>query len=313
MRVFIDTSYYLCFVNKPTEELGSFNEFKKLVPEKVELILPQVTQEEFVRKLSSVVITFIDLPKNPPMNVSYASVDKETQEKIKKLHIEYRKELTKLKNHYSKSIDEYGNKLLKDYKELAKKTPETSALVKRAHNRKLKGNPPGKKNHIGDELVWETLLKYCGDDDISIISKDPDWRDERDKNNLKIHPFLEYEWKNITKKNIVLYNSLGKFINDFTGEKKIPEREIQSEKQSATPLTYRGDEDRGFVFFTPQNLGVVSPISTPSVSQWQPVTVVGGSETDRLVQCYSCGRWVKTSDYYGFTPKGFACRFCEET
>lgn len=310
MRVFIDTSYYLSFVDKPTEELGSFNEFKKLVPEKVELIFPQVTQEEFIRKLSKVVITFIDLPKNPPMNVSYANVDQETREKIEKLHKEYRKELTKLKSHYSKSIEEYGNRLLGDYRELARKTPETSALIKSAHNRKLKGNPPGKKNHIGDELAWETILKYCSDDDISIISKDPDWKDERDKNNFKVHPFLEYEWKNKTKKNVILYNSLGKFINDFTGEKRIPEKEIKSEKQSGTPLTYRGDQDSGPIFFTSPYLGVVSPISTPSIDQWQPITVVGG---DERIQCYSCGRWINRNDYYGFTPKGFGCKFCAET
>lgn len=47
-----------------------------------------------------------------------------------------------------------------------------------------------------------------------------------------------------------------------------------------------------------------------SLAPWQPVTVVGGSE---MVQCYSCGKWVNRKDYYGFTPKGYACKFCEET
>jgi predicted nucleic acid-binding protein len=49
----------------------------------------------------------------------------------------------------------------------------TPAIVDRAHQRKLIGNPPKseRKNTIGDELIWEMLLADTGDD-LILVTRD---------------------------------------------------------------------------------------------------------------------------------------------
>jgi len=185
--------------------------------------------------------------------------------------------------------------------------------LKKAYYRKIKGDPPGKKDHVGDELVWEMLLQYCKDkdNDLSIVTQDLRWQEMMpDSEDKALSIILEEEWGNSSRGKISLFSTVGEFINEFTGKRKVSREEIALEKQSGIPLVYRGDDKKRATIFTPPNLGVVSPISTPTIVQWQPGTVVDSSE---MMQCYSCGRWIDRNDYYGFTPKGYACKFCEET
>lgn len=306
--LFIDANIYLHFIRPSNENIKSLDELEKLVNDKqILLIFPKITKNEFLRNISFIALNhqkIIDERVPPTPNLKEPEILE-----VYKTHIESLKRLSSL---YLQSVKSLRQRIIKLQK-LGEELNETEGVLRKAYYRKIKGDPPGKKDHIGDELVWEMLIQYCKDKDydLSIVTQDLRWGEiMSDSEDKTLSLILKEEWESATKGKISIFKTIGDFINDFTGKKKIPKEDIELEKQGGIPLVYRGDVDKGITFFTPTNLGVVSPISTPSVSQWQPVTVFGGTET---VQCYSCGRWVQRSDYYGFTPKGYGCKFCAET
>lgn len=303
MRVFIDANYYLKFIDKPLEKSESFEELENLLKDeeskRVDLIFPKITREEFVRNALSAKVDFINLPEKPPLEVSFTVVDKETKEKINNLHKEYRRELEKLRKHYRESIEEYVTKLLIKFQKLAIDTPETEDLIIKAHHRKIKGNPPGKKNHIGDELVWEIILKLCVDDDLTIISGDSDWRDKRYLDEIRLHPFLEKEWKLHSKREILLQQTLGDFINKLTGKETISKKDIEKEKEESRRPSILDE------YTVPVSLISVSgthpPISDGSVlgSQQLGSAQLGGSIiADYSPRCPECGNPLDLPNIY---------------
>jgi hypothetical protein len=237
MRVFIDSTVYLHFIRASKEKLDSLDNLEGLIAEeKVELIFPKITQEEVLRNMLEVPKQYcktIDnqLPKEP----SYAvSVDKQTRDKIKRLHAGYSEELKKLKGRYLESVSSLRERIFGVFKPKSIVPNETDGLTKTAFYRKLKGNPPGKGKRIGDELAWELLLEYCGEKDLFIVASDPDWSDPN--NREKLHPLLEEEWLSKSNKKIRLFTTLGQFINSFTKEKRISKEEIEQEKKSTDIL-----------------------------------------------------------------------------
>ena len=74
-------------------------------------------------------------------------------------------------------------------------TPTTGDIFNSAHQRFLKGNPPGKKKStIGDEINWEFLLaSVTNKEDLHLISADGDYCS--DVNSDMVSMFLEKEWK----------------------------------------------------------------------------------------------------------------------
>ncbi len=68
----------------------------------------------------------------------------------------------------------------------------TGEALARAHERKARGNPPGKqKDPVGDELSWEMLLEeYDGTQRVWIVSHDGDFFIDLGNGKLELHPIL---------------------------------------------------------------------------------------------------------------------------
>lgn len=309
--LFIDANIYLHFIRTSNENMESLDELEKLINAKeIQLIFPKITRNEFLRHISLIALNFKKLIDEKVPSAPNLKEPKIIE--VYKLHIKNIRELSSLYLQSVKSLRQRITKL--QLSKLVEQLNETEDALKRAYYRKMKGDPPGKTGHIGDELVWEMLIEYCQGKnyDLSIITQDQGWKELMPESKNKIlSPILEEEWKSISKGKIAVFNTIGEFINDFTGKQKISKEDIDLEKNIGIPMVYSGDQYFGPTFFTPPTFGAVSNISTPSVDQWQPITVAGG--TQGLIQCYSCGRWVKPGEYYGFTANGFACKFCAET
>lgn len=313
MRVFVDSGVYMDYLQGKGVRLHILRTFEELLAErKFKLIFPNTTKEEIYK---GILIDRARYSKNQfgeltmpavPAGVEESERYKQAQELLNK----YNEKLEEVRQESLTAVDDILQNHIEKLMENADNIQEDQSILEGAQARRLKNNPPGKSvDPLGDEIVWELLLQKCTDENLVIIVHDGDWK-YVDRNKTQLHPFLQKEWdRKNTGNKIELFSSLAPFIKSIAPG-KVTKKDIESEKQSAIPLTYRADEDKGFIFFTPQNLGAVSPTSTPSISQWQPITVVGSAG---LVQCYSCGRWVNRGDYYGFTPKGYACKFCVET
>src|SRR5216684_2013215 len=193
MKVFIDTNVYINFIRTSGEKLKSLDEIGKLIKSgEISLVFPRITLDELIRNIPGEALAYQknieqQLPKQPAFAVS---INKKRREKIDKIHKEYLEELKLLKQHYLKSVKIVEKKIIEDLWQLATKLEDTPGLIERAHARKIKGNPPGKGQHIGDELEWELLLENCSDDDLTIITFDGDWFNLLGSKKTEIHPLL---------------------------------------------------------------------------------------------------------------------------
>ncbi|MEK7517987.1 MAG: PIN domain-containing protein, partial [Patescibacteria group bacterium] len=289
--LFVDANIYLHFIRPSNENINSLDELGKLIDDKkVLLVLPKITKNEFLKNISFVALghqKIIDKKLEPTPNIK--------SPEVYKIYEDYLENLQKLSSSYLQSVKSLRQRIIKLY-DSNEKLNETGEVLEKAYFRKLKGDPPGKKDHIGDELVWEMLLQYCKDKnyDLSIVTQDLRWEEMMsDSKDKSISLILKEEWEASSKGAISIFNTVGEFINSFTGNKKIQKEDIELESQVNIPLVYGADDIRGTVtYFTQSNLGVVSPVSIPSIDQWQPVNMVGGTE---VVQCFSCGRWIQKS------------------
>lgn len=274
MKVFIDTNVYINFIRTSDEKLKSLDEIEKLIKSgKISLVFPKITLEELIRNIPHAALAYQeDIEKQLPKQPAFAvSINRKRRENIDKIHEEYKEELKRLKDHYLKSIGSVKKKIVEDLWKLAIKLEDTSDLVERAYSRKIKGNPPGKGQHIGDELEWELLLESCSDDDLTIITFDGDWFNLINSKKSEISPLLQMEWdkKTNNRKKLQIFTTLGEFVNELTGKSVISKKEIEKEKKGS------GSSSQGFPYAFPVTFasqGTSNVSVYPGTITVQPIT-----------------------------------------
>lgn len=262
MRVFIDTVIYRkLFEGNPSKEY--FDSLYELVKDQnFKLIFPSITRNEIYR---GVVEILKEEPEEPKLIFhSKVFTNGKTKAKFEEMETLYKKEW---ETEYKKLLKENGEvkkemskKLFKHLFKLTLDYPDTEELLRLANNRKNKRYPPGKNNDpLGDQLVWEMVLKNCIDDDLIIVSDDGDWQDLTEKDEPKIHPYLQEEWdrKSIGKK-IELVKNIGELIKIFKKEYKKPKEEIEKEEKG--PMG-----NQGFPYTFPVTFGGITPSASASL------------------------------------------------
>lgn len=262
MRVFIDTVIYRkLFDGNPSKEY--FDGLQELVEDKkFELIFPSITRNEIYRQVTEILKEEIEEPKL--IFHSKVFTNSYTKAKFEKMEDKYREEwdieYKNLLEENNKIKKDMSKKLFRDFPKLAVDYPDTEEILKLANDRRIKRYPPGKSNDpLGDQLVWETILKNCTDDNLIIVSDDGDWQDLTDKDEPKIHPYLLEEWysKNSGKK-IELLKNIGDLIKIFKKEYKKPKEEV--EKEQKEPMS-----NQGFPYTFPLTIGGLTPSMSASI------------------------------------------------
>lgn len=250
MRVFIDTNTYLQFIERPNEKLQSLDELKNLMKDgEITLVFPDITRDEFHRNYPAISMRYVELlrknaPKRPPMSAVLKSKGKKQKTtRLEQVHKRYIEEINKAAKRQKESVEKLVKKI-DQLKNKAEDINDDAGIVEAAQVRRLRGNPPGKKQGpLGDEIAWETLLRFCTDDDLVIISGDSDWKHLMESE-PELNPLLRIEWEKVSEKKITLYETLGVFINDVTEPDTIPSEEIDEERQAARELQSNG---RGYI------------------------------------------------------------------
>jgi hypothetical protein len=180
--IFVDTNLFLRFYESKESHLGAFDE---LVSKAQSIVLTEQVVNEFNRnrlsKLRVALKTFQEsklgtgdtavvraLPSYAPL--VEAREKYQTHAKIVERAI---RELMQ-----DRSKDPIATRFDELYKKCHKTYAISKKAIKRAHRRKLLGNPPTspKQDTIGDEVNWETLLESC-DKDLVICSQDGTFAD----------------------------------------------------------------------------------------------------------------------------------------
>lgn len=215
--LFLDTNVLLNFYRLSSETI---EELEKLVAaiEKKEIFLAineQLT-DEFWRQRENVIADALGsfsgkkLPTKFPMIIRNHDDFEELETKTKELQKLTEKiigDTTTQAREETTNADKLIHKLFKKAT-LAKIDPN---LLNDARARVERGNPPGKRNSIGDAIHWEILLKSIPyEENLYIVTSDLDFYSKLEPS--KIDNFLEDEWYEKKNADIFLYNSLSKFF-----------------------------------------------------------------------------------------------------
>jgi hypothetical protein len=223
INVFIDTNILLNFLHFSRDELDALSRvFASHSVGNAKVYLTQQVCDEFKRNREAKIKDALKRFGEAKFSVQLPSFTKGYSEHAQIL------QLTQQLQQLSKNLQD---KVLKD---IAAQQLQADALIadifkrteiittpkeiyERAVNRGKLGNPPGKKDSIGDAINWITLLeKVAAEEDIHIISEDGDFFSILDEN--AVSPFLVDEWKTKKKSNVRVYRTLSGFMKEhFNG------------------------------------------------------------------------------------------------
>ncbi|MEZ0295141.1 MAG: PIN domain-containing protein [Candidatus Methylacidiphilales bacterium] len=180
-KIYIDTCTLLDFYRSATNRLDVFDEIEK---RSAVIVFTEQTIHEFRRSRVSCLNKLIDEMSKPSLFVATTAIVSTFPEhadliRLQKEAFNFRKVICNKMKEWLE--DEFNDPV---HKQIAKLTqgpnlyPTFPDAISRAQTRKLLGNPPVSpdKHTIGDELIWETLLKVC-EDDLIIVTNDNTYRD----------------------------------------------------------------------------------------------------------------------------------------
>ncbi|MBU0667776.1 DUF4935 domain-containing protein [Patescibacteria group bacterium] len=298
MKVLLDTNIYLNFFRKRDDQsLLYVKALLELIEKgKFQLILPLQIKNEFLYNKEVVIKEQInELNEGLKVTMKLPDFISKSQE-VKKLN----KAVKTLDAVKKRTIEQYKKRALNPNSNINKglsklfgvaKEIDGSGVIQRAYFRTLQGYPPRKGNRtFGDAITWETLLEFCADDDLIIISADGDYSaDEKPK---RINNFLESEWLHKSgRKTLKLYDNLGRFINDNSPVKEKPISKEMIEKDEV------------------QLTGGLLELARHYTDLSDKLTTSLGITTKK---CDCCGDNYQTSPYLtsAFTTNGNKCLQC---
>ena len=205
-KILIDTNIFLGFYQAHSDTIKLFQEIKKI---KNRLIFSDQIFDEFIRNRDVVLRRLVkDVDKNK-LSIPSSSLIQHLEEysELKSVKSDYEKTSKKLKKRIEKMIEDpledpiYSIFIELYQDENVQKIKKDEEIIHLAHCRKLCGNPPisDKKDTIGDEIIWESILSNI-DDNLIIVSRDSTYKDH--------DTFLREEYKNKTNKSLRICEDL---------------------------------------------------------------------------------------------------------
>lgn len=218
LHVFIDTNAWLAFYTFTNDDLEQIRKLVAVIKkDKVKLYTSQQLMDEFYRnrekKLQESLTAFTGsgMSKSVPRYMrsfpEMADYD-EAMQKLGKL----RNGMIARAREEAKSNGLAADKLFADVMKAAPPEKIDNKLISAALDRRLRGNPPGKPDKLGDQIHWEALLRDVPDGaDLHIVSKDGDFESPLEKG--AAHAFLVDEWREKKKGKLTLHTELKPFFN----------------------------------------------------------------------------------------------------
>ncbi len=243
IHLFIDSSTFITFYAYTSDDLDELKKVAGLIKAgKLKLYIPEQVADEFHRnregKLAESLTVF-----------SGGGVSKA----IPRFMVEYpeAKDFSNAAKAFQQARENLANKAREDaaahllpaddvftkITEAAGLIATSETILQQANRRRLRGNPPGKKDSIGDQINWEVLLGHVPDgEDLHIVAKDGDYVSALASESP--HQFLQREWNQKKNSSIHLHKQLKPFLNENFSKIKFA---IDIEKQIAIDsLIYSG-------------------------------------------------------------------------
>jgi hypothetical protein len=217
MLLFIDTNIFLSFYHLTSEDLEELEKLAVLIKNKeLILLLPNQVIDETRRNRASKINDSFSNFKNAKFKISYPAYckDYEQYSQMRATVLEAEKYHAEIVNAIQQDIEKHALKadlLLEGLFKIASVIERTSEIVESAKERVSLGNPPGKKDSLGDAINWESLLQGVGKRaPIHLITDDSDFYSPL--NSEMFNEFLDAEWKDKNKSKIYFYRRLSDFF-----------------------------------------------------------------------------------------------------
>lgn len=236
----MDTNYLLDFYRYGKEHLSVLEDVKGLSSN---LIFPQQVLKEFKRRATDVQIQALKNIKeshsslsSPPTSLlqgleAYEEY-KQAKSNFKKISDKIIIELQSISENRTKDVVFKSVLEIYNLKDVTC-VENNPAIIERAKNRHLLGEPPGSNSvTIGDEVIWEALLDRARED-LIIITNDKSF-----KNNIIV---LQDEFRELTGCELFIVEKLSEAIKMFGG---LPSKSLEEYETKVKLMTYSEVEEK---------------------------------------------------------------------
>jgi len=217
LDLYLDTNILLSFYGLSSDDLEELRKLAVLLRKgSVRLHLPQQTQEEFARNRPSKIAEALRRLRDQKVALQIPQLAHEysTFDHVMRLQRELQAAHNRLVAEVTADIEGSSLKadiVLKELFSLANQIPNTPELIERARTRHDLGNPPGKRDSLGDAVNWEALLSVVKKkSDLAFVTDDGDYASPLGESDF--HPFLIDEWGRVKGSKIVFYRRLSHFF-----------------------------------------------------------------------------------------------------
>lgn len=228
-KIFIDTNIFLGLYESNNNHFSIFE--KDISQLRPHLIVTEQVYDEFLRNRDINLQRLIKKCDANQCTINSSSIVRNLKEfsdleKIKDQFYETNKLLIKTLNEIKDNTEK--DLVFKSFMELYNHSDVTrykknEEIIKKAHNRKLLGNPPmgSKQNTIGDEVIWETILANIKDN-LVIITLDGAYKDHI--------TFLKKEFNLKTKKELSIYENISNALKIIGKEPSVELNKFEDEQ-----------------------------------------------------------------------------------
>ncbi len=219
MLLFIDTNVLLSFLHFSNEDLGKLDQLVILAGHrKLDLVLPQQVKDEYTRRREDRIADALKQMKEAQLATTYAQICRHYPEYkelqgIQQSFVKARTALIQKVTDAASRNELHADRTITQLFTAGRVVERNPEILSAARERHELGNPPGKRDSLGDAVNWETLLVAADPgSDLHLVSDDKDWTSALDREVFS--PFLANEWQHRKQGQVKYYQRLTKFFAD---------------------------------------------------------------------------------------------------
>lgn len=219
MNLFIDTNVFLSFYHLTSDDLEELKKLTVLLRQrKIRLWLPEQVRVEFWRNREIRIADGLKRLRDQKLNFQFPALCKhyDEYEDLRRYQREYERSHATLVRKISEAVEAETLKSDRTIRQLFAQAEDlivNEEVINRARLRHDIGNPPGKRDSLGDAINWEILLTAVPEGELLyFVTDDKDYYSPID--DQRFNAFLLDEWVNRKNSELVPYRRISSFFKD---------------------------------------------------------------------------------------------------
>lgn len=292
-HLFIDTNVFLSFFHFAKDDLEELRKLSVLLAKgEIRLHLPSQVVAEFWRNRDTKIADLLKRTRQAEPRIDYPrpfhgfdehAKLRDLAKQVESLHTAMFRKAEDAARQRTFPADDVIGELF----DRASVSVPTSADIDASRMRRDLGEPPGKRDSLGDAINWVTLMRVVPDGvDLDLVSEDGDWQSALVASDF--NSYLQAEWQERKRAKVVYYPQLSLFLKAHYPEIKLAVeadadlaiRELTNSGSFASTHAAVASLER-FTDFTPSQ---VKAIAAAYVANDQVHKIIHDKDVRRLIQ-----------------------------